>query len=156
MSKDELVPMGTRVPPGIKQAYIEAAKNSGLTAAEFHRNVLINNLSLERVKLLSDELSHQISEMMEFVSNSLQAQLKHVDQKFEILEATLKKTIVDNGASEQSEIILTTLFMLAATHYHNLENVLDYNKRPIKGQTLFDYIHSEAKQTVKKKQKSAA
>ncbi|WP_271647729.1 hypothetical protein, partial [Acinetobacter baumannii] len=156
MSKDELVPMGTRVPPGIKKAYIEAARNSGLTPAEFHRNVLINNLSLERVKLLTDELSHQISSMMEYMDNSFKTHLEKIDQRLEVYESSIKQTVIDNASSEHSEVILTCLFLLAATHYRNLDTVLDFNKRQVAGQTLFDSIHSEAKQTVKKKTKTAA
>lgn len=156
MAKDELVPMSTRVPPGIKHAYAEAAKNGGLTPAEFHRNVLINNLSLERVKLLTDELSHQISTMMEYLDNSFKSHLEAVNQRLELYESSIKQTVIDNASSEHSEVILTMMFLLAATHYKNLDTVLDFNKRQLSGQALFDLIHTEAKNTVKKKAKSVA
>lgn len=142
---DDLVPIILRVPIGIKRAYEELGKKQGLQLGPYVRSVLINNLSLERVKLLIDDFSYQIENFNEQIDRQSNIQIQNINQRIDLLEATLSNLIIDNASSEQVDVMLKTLFLLAATHYKNQDSVNDFNKRPVSGQVLFESIHKEAK-----------
>ncbi len=145
MESDDLVMMGARVPSGIKRAYEELAKQQGQKPAQFIRNALINNLSLERVKLLIDDFSYQVENLTHLIEQQTTLQQDNFNRRIEVLESTLSNLIIDNASSEHVDVMLKTLFLLAATHYKNQDSVNDFNKRPVSGQVLFESIHKEAK-----------